>query len=46
MVTTKTVTISNVWDKASFEKPRNRIVMAEEPDDLLIALNCYSPGEQ
>ena len=46
MVATKTVQISNVWERANWDKPRNRVLLAEEPDDLLIALNCYSPGNK
>ena len=45
MVTSeKTVKIANVWEKANFDKPRQRVLLAEEPNDILIALNCYSPG--
>ena len=40
----KEVTIKNVWENVDFSKPRNRVLLAEEPKDLLIALNCYSPG--
>lgn len=45
MVTTTTVQIANVWQRANFDKPRNRVLLAEAPDDILIALNCYSPGD-
>jgi mannose-6-phosphate isomerase-like protein (cupin superfamily) len=39
-----TVTINNVWEKAKFDKPRQMILLAEQPDDIRIALNCYQPG--
>ena len=45
MTTTKSVQISNVWEKASFDRPRKRIVLAEEAGDIRQALNCYSPGD-
>ena len=40
----KDVTIKNVWENTDFSKPRNRVLLAEEPKDILIAINCYSPG--
>ena len=36
--TSKHVTISNVWDGVDYSKPRNRVKLAEEPNDLLVAL--------
>jgi mannose-6-phosphate isomerase-like protein (cupin superfamily) len=39
-----TVTITNVWDKVKFDKPRQMILLAEQPDDIRVALNCYQPG--
>ena len=40
----KDVTIKNVWEAQDYSRPRNRVLLAEEPKDLLIAINCYSPG--
>ncbi len=44
--TVKTVKIQNVWDHQDFSKPRNRVLLAEDREDILLALNCYSPGDQ
>ena len=40
----KDVTISNVWENTNFTRARNRVLLAEEPKDLLIAINCYALG--
>lgn len=40
----KDVTISNVWAHTDFTRSRKRVLLAEEPKDLLIAINCYAPG--
>jgi len=40
----KDVTISNVWENTDFTRARKRVLLAEEPKDLLIAINCYAPG--
>jgi quercetin dioxygenase-like cupin family protein len=45
MAAIKSVQISNVWEKVNFDRPRNRIVLAEEEGDIRQALNCYSPGD-
>lgn len=42
--TIKDVTINNVFEKAEFTRARKRIPLAEEPNDILIAINCYAPG--
>ena len=39
-----TATISNVWEKVNFDFPRKRVLLAEQPDDILRALGCYQPG--
>ena len=31
-------------DKVKFDKPRQMILLAEQPDDIRVALNCYQPG--
>ena len=43
--TSKQVTIRNVWDGVDYSKPRNRVKLAEEPHDLLIATHSYAPGQ-
>ena len=40
----KDVTINNVFEKAEFTRARKRILLAEEENDILIAINCYGPG--
>ena len=42
----KDVTISNVWANTDFTRARKRVLLAEEPKDLLIAINCYAPGSR
>ena len=42
--TIKDVTINNVFEKAEFTRARKRIPLAEEPNDIMIAINCYAPG--
>ena len=42
--TIKDVTINNVFEKAEFTRARKRIPLAEEENDILIAINCYAPG--
>lgn len=44
--TIKDVSINNVFEKAEFTRARKRIPLAEEPNDILIALNCYAPGSR
>jgi mannose-6-phosphate isomerase-like protein (cupin superfamily) len=41
-----TVTINNVWKKVNFDRPRQMVLLAEQPDDIRVALNCYRPGAQ
>ena len=40
------VTITNVWEKVNFDRPRQMVLLAEIPGDIRIALNCYKPGAQ
>ena len=40
----KDVTINNVYEKAEYTRARKRILLAEEENDILIAINCYAPG--
>jgi mannose-6-phosphate isomerase-like protein (cupin superfamily) len=40
------VTINNVWEKVKFDRPRQMVLLAEQPDDIRVALNCYQPGAQ
>ena len=42
--TIKDVTINNVFEKAEFTRSRKRILLAEEKNDIMIAINCYAPG--
>ena len=42
----KDVTIANVFEKAEFTRARKRIPIAEEPKDIMIAINCYAPGSR
>ena len=40
----KDVSINNVFEKAEYTRARKRIPLAEEENDILIAINCYAPG--
>ncbi|MDA0799097.1 MAG: cupin domain-containing protein [Chloroflexi bacterium] len=44
--TIKDVTINNVFEKAEFTRARKRILLAQEENDILIAINCYGPGSR
>ena len=40
----KDVTVNNIFEKAEYTRARKRIPLAKEPNDIMIALNCYAPG--
>lgn len=40
----KDVTVNNIFEKAEYTRARKRIPLAEEPNDIMIAINCYAPG--
>lgn len=42
MIAQATVSIANVWERAA--DGGRRVLLAEAPDDILIALNCLPPG--
>ena len=44
MVTMVEAQVSNVWENVSFDRARK--LLAEAPDDLMIALNCLPPGAE
>lgn len=42
----KDVTVNNIFEKQEYTRARKRIPLAEEPNDIMIAINCYAPGSR